>query len=90
MASIITRLKPYGACDVSQVSECTDRQVADALTRLKVPGGGFLSGLSLRSPSDASAKIIGRAHTVLFKRNTVAHKEKNFQGHYVSSYVHAC
>ncbi|OXB35781.1 hypothetical protein LQV05_005770 [Cryptococcus neoformans] len=71
--NILSRLAPYGACDV-----------ADALTKLKHPAGGFLSSLKLRGP-DQNTKIIGRAHTVLFRANSVAPQKKEFKGHYIDS-----
>ena len=37
----------------------------------------------MRSPADSSTKIIGRAHTVLFRRNTVSAPIKKIEGHYV-------
>lgn len=74
--STIQKLAAYGACDV-----------ADALIKLKHPTGGFLSGLVLRGPT-SEAKIIGRAHTILFKRQPIAPQEKHFSGHYLSPVSH--
>ncbi|WWC63046.1 uncharacterized protein I303_105645 [Kwoniella dejecticola CBS 10117] len=70
---IMTRLARFGACDI-----------ADALTKLKHPAGGFLSGLKLRGPTQ-DTKVVGRAHTVLFRANSVAPQKKGFQGHYIDS-----
>ncbi|BCS03134.1 RraA family protein [Aspergillus luchuensis] len=54
---IIERLKQWGACDV-----------ADGLSKLKHPDGGFLEGLTLYSPDyqAGETKIVGQAFTVKF------------------------
>ncbi|KAL3260931.1 hypothetical protein ABHI18_004203 [Aspergillus niger] len=54
---IIERLKQWGACDV-----------ADGLSKLKHPHGGFLEGLTLYSPEyqAGETKIVGQAFTVKF------------------------
>ncbi|GAQ46736.1 hypothetical protein ANI_1_1294144 [Aspergillus niger] len=54
---IIERLKQWGACDV-----------ADGLSKLKHPQGGFLEGLTLYSPDyqAGETKIVGQAFTVKF------------------------
>ncbi|GLA87637.1 hypothetical protein AtubIFM56815_002063 [Aspergillus tubingensis] len=54
---IIERLKQWGACDV-----------ADGLSKLKHPHGGFLEGLTLYSPDyqAGETKIVGQAFTVKF------------------------
>ncbi|KAK4890332.1 hypothetical protein LTR27_010975 [Elasticomyces elasticus] len=53
--SIIKALEAYTSCDV-----------ADALSKLKVPHGGFLADLTMWSPKrqEGSAKIVGPAYTV--------------------------
>ncbi|KAK5711659.1 hypothetical protein LTR17_018294 [Elasticomyces elasticus] len=53
--SVIKALEAYTSCDV-----------ADALSKLKVPHGGFLAGLTMWSPKrqEGSAKIVGPAYTV--------------------------
>ncbi|KAL3495800.1 ribonuclease E inhibitor RraA/Dimethylmenaquinone methyltransferase [Aspergillus germanicus] len=54
---IIQRLQQWGACDV-----------ADGLSKLKYPNGGFLEGLTLYSPEfqTGDTKIVGQAFTVKF------------------------
>ncbi|OJI83505.1 hypothetical protein ASPTUDRAFT_65763 [Aspergillus tubingensis CBS 134.48] len=54
---IIERLKQWGACDV-----------ADGLSKLKHPQGGFLEGLTLYSPDyqAGETKIVGQAFMVKF------------------------
>ncbi|RAH54051.1 RraA-like protein [Aspergillus piperis CBS 112811] len=54
---IIERFKQWGACDV-----------ADGLSKLKHPDGGFLEGLALYSPDyqAGETKIVGQAFTVKF------------------------
>ncbi|OJJ53591.1 hypothetical protein ASPSYDRAFT_36522 [Aspergillus sydowii CBS 593.65] len=58
---IINRLKQWGACDV-----------ADGLSKLKYPNGGFLEGLTLYSPEfqAGETKIVGQAFTVKFVPKT--------------------
>ncbi|OJJ08157.1 hypothetical protein ASPVEDRAFT_155873 [Aspergillus versicolor CBS 583.65] len=58
---IIDRLKLWGACDV-----------ADGLSKLKYPNGGFLEGLTIYSPEFQSGetKIVGQAFTVKFVPKT--------------------
>lgn len=61
-------------------------QVADGLSKLKHPHGGFLEGLTMYSPQFQSGgtRIIGQAFTVRFvpKADTTSPK---LQGNYVSS-----
>ncbi|GAA5872665.1 hypothetical protein JCM8547_003724 [Rhodosporidiobolus lusitaniae] len=71
--TLLRQLEPYGACDV-----------ADALTRLKVPYGGFLSGLSLRSHA-GNGKILGPAFPVLFERNEHKATKLSVRGHYIDA-----
>ncbi|KAL4733290.1 ribonuclease E inhibitor RraA/Dimethylmenaquinone methyltransferase [Aspergillus similis] len=60
-ADIIKRLQQWGACDV-----------ADGLSKLKYPNGGFLEGLSLYSPEfqAGDTKIVGQVFTVKFVPKT--------------------
>jgi hypothetical protein len=95
--TIIERLQQWGACDVSLVqafcSCCAARfeannfcirQVADGLSKLNYPNGGFLEGLVMQSPDfqAGETKIIGQAFTVKFvpKSDTSAPK---LHGNYV-------
>ncbi|KAL8377886.1 hypothetical protein RB595_008529 [Gaeumannomyces hyphopodioides] len=57
---IVRALQQYTTCDVS-----------DALCKLKVRNGGFLSGLTLWSPQrqDGPTKIVGPAYTVKYVPN---------------------
>ncbi|KAL4900395.1 hypothetical protein BDW74DRAFT_182724 [Aspergillus multicolor] len=59
---IIDRLQQWGACDV-----------ADGLSKLKYPNGGFLEGLTLYSPEfqAGDTKIVGQAFTVKFVPKSV-------------------
>ncbi len=81
---IINRLQKWGACDV-----------ADGLSKLKYPNGGFLEGLTMYSPEfqPGETKLIGQAHTVKFVPKTDEAAPK-VQGNYVnitfSSRVHVC
>jgi len=54
-AAAVNALKRFASCDIG-----------DALVKLKVPYGGFLSGLSMWSPErqSGSTKIFGPAYTV--------------------------
>ncbi|OAQ83855.1 ribonuclease e inhibitor rraa dimethylmenaquinone methyltransferase protein [Purpureocillium lilacinum] len=54
---IITALRQYTTCDIS-----------DALCKLKYPNGGFLSGLTMWSPTRQAGptKIVGPAYTVKY------------------------
>jgi len=84
---ITERLKPYGACDVgSSTHLCfnADAQVADALLRLGVAGGGFIPGVTLRTGS-SETKLIGRAYTVRFDKKPEEGRgiKKTSEGHYV-------
>ncbi|GAA6023025.1 hypothetical protein JCM10207_002044 [Rhodosporidiobolus poonsookiae] len=74
LKTILRQLEPYGACDV-----------ADALTRLKHPYGGFVSGLKLRSPSPTQGKILGPAFPVLFERNEHKATKPSVSGHYIDA-----
>ncbi|KAL3462655.1 ribonuclease E inhibitor RraA/Dimethylmenaquinone methyltransferase, partial [Aspergillus heterothallicus] len=70
---IIQRLQQWGACDV-----------ADGLSKLKHPNGGFLEGLTMYSPEfqAGDTKIVGQAFTVKFvpKTDDVAPK---LEGNYI-------
>ena len=72
-SSIVAALSEFTACDVS-----------DALLKLKVPNGGFLSGITLWSPARQSGptKIVGPAYTVKY----VPHSDPTpkHPSHYVS------
>ncbi|CAH0028533.1 unnamed protein product [Clonostachys rhizophaga] len=72
--SIVDRLQPYTTCDVS-----------DALCKLKVTNGGFLSGLTMWSPArqEGQTKIIGPAYTV--KYVPVDSPEPKLTSHYIDS-----
>lgn len=69
---------PSSSCDV-----------ADALTKLKVPHGGFLAGLTMWSPKrqDGPTKIVGPAYTVKYVRKNYENEPKP-SGHYVRSVGH--
>ncbi|OCF31427.1 hypothetical protein I316_06829 [Kwoniella heveanensis BCC8398] len=71
---VVTALKPYASCDV-----------ADALTRLKHKGGGFLPGIVMHSPQyqEGDAKIVGPAHTVKFRHNADKGFAPQIEGHYI-------
>ncbi|KAK4955184.1 hypothetical protein LTR10_007379 [Elasticomyces elasticus] len=73
--SIIKALEAYTSCDV-----------ADALSKLKVPHGGFLAGLTMWSPKrqEGSAKIVGPAYTVQYVRKNYEN-EPQPSGHYIDS-----
>lgn len=60
--------------------------VADALTKLKVPHGGFLPGLTMWSPKrqEGPTKIIGPAYTVKYVRKNYENDRKP-QSHYIDS-----
>lgn len=60
--------------------------VADALTKLKVPHGGFLPGLTMWSPQRqaGSTKIIGPAYTVKYVRKNYENDAKP-SGHYIDT-----
>ena len=60
--------------------------MADALTKLKVPHGGFLPGLTMWSPKrqEGPTKIIGPAYTVKYVRKNYENDPKP-QGHYIDS-----
>ncbi|GFN21290.1 RraA family protein [Aspergillus tubingensis] len=70
---IIERLQKWGACDV-----------ADGLSKLKYPNGGFLEGLTMYSPEfqAGETKVVGQAFTVKFvpKSDEAAPK---LQGNYI-------
>ncbi|KAL4789675.1 ribonuclease E inhibitor RraA/Dimethylmenaquinone methyltransferase [Aspergillus venezuelensis] len=70
---ILQRLKQWGACDI-----------ADGLTKLKYPNGGFLEGLTLYSPEfqAGDTKIVGQAFTVKFVPKDNADAPK-LQGNYI-------
>ncbi|KAI5476042.1 MFS general substrate transporter [Pseudohyphozyma bogoriensis] len=76
LAGLLKQLKPFGACDV-----------ADALTRLKHPYGGFIEGLVLRSPDfqAGSTRIMGPAYTVLFEKNEEKGRKPQVPGHYIDT-----
>ncbi|KAK0249054.1 hypothetical protein LTR91_001026 [Friedmanniomyces endolithicus] len=68
-------LEAYTSCDV-----------ADALSKLKVPHGGFLAGLTMWSPKrqDGPTKIVGPAYTVRYVRKNYEN-EPQPSGHYIDS-----
>ncbi|GAA6042688.1 hypothetical protein JCM8097_003747 [Rhodosporidiobolus ruineniae] len=70
LKTLLRQLEPYGACDV-----------ADALTRLKHPYGGFLEGLR----PCTSQKILGPAFPVLFERNEHKGSKPAVPGHYIDA-----
>ena len=72
--NIINRLQKWGACDV-----------ADGLSKLKYPNGGFLEGLTMYSPEFQSGetKLIDQAYTVKFVPKTDKAAPK-VQGNYVN------
>ncbi|CAK4031968.1 4-hydroxy-4-methyl-2-oxoglutarate aldolase [Lecanosticta acicola] len=74
--NIVKALEAFTSCDV-----------ADALTKLKVPHGGFLPGLTMWSPKrqEGSTKIIGPAYTVKYVRNHYEREPKQSRGggHYI-------
>ncbi|TKX23780.1 hypothetical protein C1H76_3979 [Elsinoe australis] len=59
---------------------------ADALQKLKVPHGGFLSGLTMWSPERQAGptKIVGPAYTVKYVRKNYENEPKP-SGHYIDS-----
>ncbi|KAH8683826.1 ribonuclease E inhibitor RraA/Dimethylmenaquinone methyltransferase [Ilyonectria robusta] len=73
--SLVEALRPYSACDI-----------ADALVKLNVPDGGFLSGLAMWSPEfkAGATKIIGPAYTVQYVRHTSVSAEKQ-EEHYIDN-----
>ncbi|EME38496.1 hypothetical protein DOTSEDRAFT_75880 [Dothistroma septosporum NZE10] len=73
--SIVKALKNFTSCDV-----------ADALTKLKVPHGGFLPGLTMWSPKrqEGPTKVIGPAYTVKYVRKNYENEPKP-QVHYIDS-----
>lgn len=60
--------------------------IADALTRLNVPDGGFLSGLAMWSPKfrEGTTKVIGPAFTVQYVRHTSVSTQRQ-EEHYVGA-----
>ncbi|GAA5916540.1 hypothetical protein JCM6882_003577 [Rhodosporidiobolus microsporus] len=70
LKTLLQQLTPYGACDV-----------ADALTRLKHPYGGFLEGLRPRT----KYKILGPAFPVLFELNKEKGRKPAVAGHYIDA-----
>ncbi|KAK1027971.1 hypothetical protein LTR33_017414, partial [Friedmanniomyces endolithicus] len=60
--------------------------VADALSKLKVPHGGFLAGLTMWSPKrqDGPTKVVGPAYTVRYVRKNYEN-EPQPSGHYIDS-----
>jgi len=73
--NIVKALEPFTSCDV-----------ADALSKLKVPHGGFLPGITMWSPKrqEGPAKIIGPAYTVKYVRKNYENEPKP-AGHYIDS-----
>ncbi|KAK0945767.1 hypothetical protein LTR29_002879 [Friedmanniomyces endolithicus] len=72
---------------VSKVLEAyTSCDVADALSKLKVPHGGFLAGLTMWSPKrqDGPTKVVGPAYTVRYVRKNYEN-EPQPSGHYIDS-----
>ncbi|KAK0255095.1 hypothetical protein LTR48_001247 [Friedmanniomyces endolithicus] len=74
--AVVKALEAYTSCDV-----------ADALSKLKVPHGGFLAGLTMWSPKrqDGPTKVVGPAYTVRYVRKNYEN-EPQPSGHYVSSF----
>ncbi|KXT05589.1 hypothetical protein AC579_10109 [Pseudocercospora musae] len=74
-ADVVKALERFTSCDV-----------ADALSKLKVPHGGFLPGLTMWSPrrQEGATKIIGPAYTVKYVRKK-CENEGQPQGHYLDS-----
>ncbi|KAF4535762.1 Ribonuclease e inhibitor rraa dimethylmenaquinone methyltransferase protein [Lasiodiplodia theobromae] len=72
-ASIVERLKQWTTCDV-----------ADGLSKLKHPHGGFLDGLTMYSPvfQSGPTKIVGEAFTVKFVPKSDTESPK-VQGNYI-------
>ncbi|KAK3113704.1 hypothetical protein LTR53_008740 [Teratosphaeriaceae sp. CCFEE 6253] len=71
---------------VRALASYTSCDVADALTKLKIPHGGFLSGLTMWSPKrqEGTTKIIGPAYTVRYVRKNYEN-EPLPSGHYIDS-----
>ncbi|PNS19600.1 hypothetical protein CAC42_7444 [Sphaceloma murrayae] len=69
---------------IKAISGFTTCDAADALQKLKVPHGGFLSGLTMWSPERQSGptKIIGPAYTVKYVRKNYENEPKP-SGHYI-------
>lgn len=91
-ASIVERLKQWTTCDVCLSSKTPNSslrlmqsQVADGLSKLKHPHGGFLDGLTMYSPvfQSGPTKIVGEAFTVKFVPKSDTESPK-VQGNYVS------
>lgn len=63
-------------------------QVADGLSKLKHPHGGFLDGLTMYSPvfQSGPTKIVGEAFTVKFVPKSDTESPK-VQGNYVSLHL---
>jgi hypothetical protein len=59
--------------------------VSDALIKLKVRNGGFLSGLTMWSPQrqEGATKIVGPTYTVQY--SPLSDPTPKVEGHYVSS-----
>ncbi|TKA80477.1 hypothetical protein B0A55_02314 [Friedmanniomyces simplex] len=78
--AISKALEAYTSCDV-----------ADALSKLKVPHGGFLAGLTMWSPKrqEGPTKIVGPAHTVRYVRKNYEN-EPQPSGHYIDSIPSGC
>ncbi|KAK1062959.1 hypothetical protein LTR74_009906 [Friedmanniomyces endolithicus] len=73
--AVVKALEAYTSCDV-----------ADALSKLKVPHGGFLAGLTMWSPKrqDGPTKVVGPAYTVRYVRKNYEN-EPQPGGHYIDS-----
>ncbi|EMC93072.1 hypothetical protein BAUCODRAFT_77175 [Baudoinia panamericana UAMH 10762] len=73
--TVVKALQRYTTCDV-----------ADALSKLKVPHGGFLADLTMWSPKrqEGSTKIVGPAYTVRYVRKNYEN-EPQPKGHYIDS-----
>ncbi|TKA37284.1 hypothetical protein B0A54_11269 [Friedmanniomyces endolithicus] len=73
--AVVKALEAYTSCDV-----------ADALSKLKVPHGGFLAGLTMWSPKrqDGPTKVVGPAYTVRYVRKNYEN-EPQPSGHYIDS-----
>ncbi|KAE8368999.1 ribonuclease E inhibitor RraA/Dimethylmenaquinone methyltransferase [Aspergillus caelatus] len=66
--SIIEHLQQWGACDISSMQAFCSLCVADGLSKLNYPNGGFLEGLVMQLPQfqAGQAKIVGQAFAVKF------------------------
>ena len=83
---------PFAPLTIQTLANTTEYScdVADALSKLKVPHGGFLAGLTMWSPQrqEGPTKIIGPAYTVKYVRKNYENEPKPTGGHYVRRYPH--